>query len=221
MKIIVIGCGRVGTGLVHDLVARRRQVVVVDTEPGAFDRLRSSATAERITGSGMDRRILERAGIDHADGLAAVTGSDEVNAVVARLASRTFRVPRVVARLYDSRAAELYQRLGIRTISPVSWGIHRLGELLTFSEVAPVAALGTGGVEVVEARVPAALAGRPVSELDVPGEMSVVALTRRTTTTLVDPGTLLAAGDLVHLVLVPQSAERLEGLLGRSSEVSP
>ncbi|HEX2849803.1 MAG TPA: TrkA family potassium uptake protein [Acidimicrobiales bacterium] len=219
MKIIVIGCGRVGAGLARDLEARHRTVAVVDTDPGVFDRLGPTFRGARIGGSGMDRRVLERAGIEHADGLAAVTGADEVNAVVARLASRVFRVPRVVARLYDERAAELYQRLGIQAISPVAWGIHRLGDLLTFSEVSPVATLGGGAVEVVESRVPATLAGRLAAELQVPGEVDVIAVTRHGATTLATAGTEFEEGDVVHLAVNSASKERLEALLGRPEGV--
>jgi trk system potassium uptake protein TrkA len=217
--MIVIGCGRVGTGVVRDLVASQRHVAVVDVDAATFDRLGPGVAADRIVGSGMDRRVLLRAGIEHADGLAAVTGVDEVNATVARLASRVFRVPRVVARLYDERAAELYQRLGIRAISPVTWGIRRLCDLLTFSEVTPVAALGAGGVEIVEVAAGSLLAGKRASELEVPGEVSVVALTRHGTTTLAALGSALEEGDLVHLAVASGSRERLQALLGRPEGV--
>lgn len=219
MKVIVIGCGRVGAGLARDLAARRRDVTVVDLDPTVFDRLGQSFAVERIVGSGLDRRVLVQAGIEHADGLAAVTGADEVNAVVARLASKVFRVPRVVARLYDERAAEVYQRLGIRAISPVSWGIQRLGDLLTFAETTPVATLGAGGVEVVEARVPASLAGRPLSELYVPGELSVVAVTRHGSTSIASVATVLQEGDLVHIVVSSASRERLDELIGHQGGI--
>lgn len=219
MNIIVIGCGRVGAGLARDLAASHRRVVVVDIDGSAFERLGSATVADRIVGSGTDRRALVRAGIERADALAAVTGADEVNAVVARLASRVFRVPRVVARLYDERAAELYQRLGIQAISPVAWGIRRLGDLLTFSELTPVATLGTGGVEVVEARIPSLLAGKPVSELHVPGEVTVVAVTRHGATWLAAPATVLEEGDLLHIAVRGGAVQRLEALLGRPEGV--
>ena len=220
MKIIVVGCGRVGAGLAQDLSGRRRDVAVIDVDATAFERLGQASAIDRIEGSGMDRRVLVEAGIDRAAGLAAVPGADEVNAVVARLASRVFRVPRVVARLYDERAAEVYQRLGIRAISPVNWGIHRLGDLLTFSEVTPVATLGAGGVEVVEAPVPASLTGRPLSELHVPGETWVIAVTRHGTTSLASPATVVQEGDLVHIAVSSASRGRLDALLDRPEGVT-
>ena len=93
----------------------------------------------RLQGSALDRQILVRAGIERADAVAVVTGQDEINAVVARAAKVIFRVPVVVARLHDPRNAEIHQRLGIRTLAPVAWGIRRIADLLTASLVEPVA----------------------------------------------------------------------------------
>src|SRR5690606_18128502 len=125
MRFIVIGCGRTGAGLARRLEADGHDVTVVDTDAGAFDRLGPTFPGTTVHGVGFDRDVLARAGIDSADGLAAVTGNDEVNAVVARLASRMFHVPKVVARLHDPREAEIYRRLGVQVVAPVDWSIHR------------------------------------------------------------------------------------------------
>ena len=109
--------------------------------------------------------MLLRAGIEAADGIAAVTGDDEVNAVVARIAGRIFRVPKVVARLYDPGKAHIYRRLGVQVVAPVDWGIHRAADLLTFSDVGAITSLGTGQVDLVEIDLPPLLDGRPISEL--------------------------------------------------------
>lgn len=215
MTIVVVGCGRVGAGLARDLQVRGRAVAVVDTDPAAFARLGDHFRGTKVVGSGVDRTALDAAGVSRADALAAVTGDDDVNAVVARAARTELRVPRVVARLYDPAKAAAYDRLGIRTISPVAWGIQRMGDLLTATDVTPVVTLGTGGVDVVECRAPSLLAGRPLSELSVPGEIQPISLTRGGTTILADPGTHLESGDLVQLAVTATSAARLEALLGR------
>ena len=108
MRFIVIGCGRTGSGLARAVQTAGHHVAVVDTDRAAFDRLGPSFAGTRVHGVGFDRAVLEQAGIDAADGLAAVTGNDEVNAVVARLASRSFHIPKVVARLHDPLKAEIY-----------------------------------------------------------------------------------------------------------------
>ena len=216
MRTIVVGCGRVGAGLARQLDLHGVEVAVIEVDQAAFARLGPGFTGRTVTGTAMERRVLVAAGIEHADGLAAVTGVDEVNAVVARLASRHFHVPRVVARLYDPRTAEVYRRLGILTISPVAWGIQRLGDLLAGTDTVSQASLGTGEVELVTAPVPTLLTDRRAGELEVPGEIQVVALTRGGATLLADATTVLAVGDLAHLAVARGSMRRLDTLLGRT-----
>ncbi len=214
MKIIIIGCGRLGAGLAQTLSQRDFGVTVVDRDPAAFERLGATFRGETLAGNGLDRDVLLKAGIERADGLAAVTASDEVNVVAARLARQLFRVPRVVARLYEPRKAEVYRRLGLMTISHVTWGISRIVELLCYSKLETIKSLGSGEVDIVEAEVPRLLVGRTVNELSVLGEIHVVAITRRGKTFLPMLGTEFHEGDMVHLALMASSSERLKLILG-------
>ena len=214
MKVIVIGCGRLGAGLAGELCRRGIQVTVVDRDRAAFERLPTWFRGETVAGVGFDREVLLRAGIEDADALAAVTSSDEVNVVTARLAHLLFRVPRVVARLFDPGKAEAYRRLGLPTISHVTWGVSRIMEILCYSPVQTVKSLGSGDVEVVEVELPPLLAGRTVQELTLLGEIHVVAITRRGRTLLPTAGTEFQQGDLVHLAILTTSAERLKLMLG-------
>jgi trk system potassium uptake protein TrkA len=214
MRILLLGCGRVGSGLAYRLEIDNHEVTIVDSDPAAIERLGKGFRGTALVGDALDRNVLERAGISTADALAAVTGNDEANAVAARIAVRHFRVPKVVARMYEPRQAELYRRLGVLTISPVDWGVTRLAQLLTSSELARVGDVGGGHVHLLEARIPPALAGRVVGELEVPGEMKVVAVTRSETTHLADRGSILESGDLVTVAVVPGAELRFEQLLG-------
>jgi trk system potassium uptake protein TrkA len=214
MRIIVIGCGRMGASLALALVRRGNEVVVVDRDPAAFDRLGNTFRGKIVIGIGFDRGVLEEAGIERADGLAAVTDSDETNVVVARLARKVFRVPKVVARLYDPRKAEIYRRLGLQTISQVAWGVGRILEIMSSSRLETIMTIGNGEVEIVETEVPHLLIGRTVSELTVPGEIHVTAITRGGKAFLPSLGTEFQGGDLIHLTLLFASAERLNALLG-------
>ncbi len=214
MRLIIIGCGRMGSGLALALSRRRHTVTVVDNNPAAFERLDPLFKGRTVLGMGFDRDVLLEAGIDQADGLAAVTVSDEVNVVAARLARQVFRVPRVVARLYDPRKAEIYRRLGLQTISTTTWGIHRMAELLGYSQLDSICSLGSGEVDVVEAEVPALLVGRTVQELTLPTEVHVAAISRGGKTFLPTHGAVLQEGDLIHLVMLASSADRVKGLLG-------
>ena len=214
MHSIIIGCGRVGAGLAQRLCQHRQSVTVVDQETTAFERLGPGFTGQTLVGTGLDRAVLLQAGIEHADGLAAVTGSDDTNVVLARLARQVFQVPRVVARLHDPRHAEVYHQLGIQTITPLTWGIQRLSELLCYTSLTTTLSLGSGEVDLVEVELPYLLAGRTVNELTLLGEIHVATISREGRTFLPTLGTVFQEGDLVHLVVQGSSAARLAALLG-------
>jgi trk system potassium uptake protein TrkA len=114
MKVIIIGCGRVGEQLARLLVEGDHQVAIIDYDSNALARLGPNFKGQRITGVGFDRDILIKAGIEQADAFAAASSSDNVNIIAARIAHNIFHVPRVVARLFDPKRAEIYRRLGMR-----------------------------------------------------------------------------------------------------------
>lgn len=216
MNVLVLGCGRVGEGVARELGARAAQATVVDRDPSALERLGAGFSGRKELGSILHRDVLTRAGIADTDAVAVVTGSDEVNAVVALTARSQFRVPTVVARLNDPRVADIHLRLGIRTLSPATWGIQRIADLVTASSVHPTVALGTGGVEVVEVRVPALLDGSSAGELSVLGEIDVIAVTRHGRTSIATSATPLKEGDLAHVAVATASIGRLERLLAHA-----
>ena len=121
MHIVIMGCGRVGSTLAHILEDRGHTVAVIDRDPEAFRRLRPAFKGDRVTGVGFDRDVLARAGIERADGFAAVSSGDNSNIIAARVARETFAVQAVAARIYDPRRAEVYERLGIPTVATVRW----------------------------------------------------------------------------------------------------
>jgi trk system potassium uptake protein TrkA len=216
MRLIVVGCGRMGVGLARVLSQRGHSITVMDRERTAMERLAPWFRGETVAGSAFHREATLRAGIERADGLAAVTDSDEANVVVARLARLVFRVPRVVARLVDPRKAEIYHRLGVQTVAPISWAMHRLADLLAYSELDALLSLGGGEVELLAVDVPALLVGRKVSTLTAPGEVRVVALTRRGRAFIPSPETVFQKDDSAHLAVLTTSIERLRSLLGTS-----
>ncbi|HSL27128.1 MAG TPA: TrkA family potassium uptake protein [Acidimicrobiia bacterium] len=213
MKIVVVGCGRVGAGVARALAGSGHSVTALDRDPAAFARLGPGFGGRTVLGVGFDREALQAADVQSADAIAVVTGSDEANVVISRLATTKFRVPRVVARMYDPRQASLYRRLGVMTISPVSWGISRVVELLTLADLAVTATLGAGQVDIVEGVVAERLGGSPVSELEIPGETRVIAVTRGGRTRILEVRSLLEAGDVVHIAVAEGAAGRMQTLL--------
>ena len=214
MRIIIIGCGRVGAGLARMLSLRNHQVTVIDNDPTTFEALGKNFKGRTVTGIGFDKDVLQEAGIERCDALAAVTTSDEANAVTARMAKKFYKVPRVAARMYDPRKAEIYQRFGLQAISPTTLGISRLAEILTFSQMNTVGSIGSGGVDLVEVEATPMMVGRSVNQINAPGEFTIIAVSRSGKTILPVAGTLIENGDLLHLAVVNTAADRLKKILG-------
>jgi trk system potassium uptake protein TrkA len=135
MKIIVMGCGRVGSQVSMVLSTHGHDVTVIDHDNNAENRLNQNFKGRLLKGLGFDRSVLIQAGIEKSDAFAAVSASDNANIVAARIARNIFKVPRVIARLYDPRRAEIYQRLGLMTISTTTWGAVRIFELITHTDL--------------------------------------------------------------------------------------
>ena len=213
MKFVIVGCGRAGSRLAQTLSTNGHRITVVDNDEEALARLAALTAVTPVLGIGFDRDVLLKAGIQQADGLAAATGVDEVNVVVARMAKQIFRVPRVVARVFDPRKADIYRRLGLFTVSPLAWGVDRMAEALVRSELTLLLSLGSGDVNVVEFDVTPLLAGRTAHALTVPGEIHVTAVHRGGRTFLPGPETQFQDGDRVYLTVTARSSSRLEALL--------
>lgn len=214
MRIIIVGCGRIGSGLAQALDKAGHEVYVIDNNPAAFGKLNPAFTGKTIEGVGFDRDVLLKARIDRADAVAAVTSSDESNAVIAQLARDAYRVPKVVARMYDRQKAEIYRRLGVLTLSSTAWGIRRAMDLINYSPLNTVLSLGSGDVDLVEIEVPALLIGRQARELMLAGEAIVAAIVRGNKTYIPTMGTTFEKGDLIYLTVATGSTGRLKRLLG-------
>jgi trk system potassium uptake protein TrkA len=214
MKIMIIGCGRMGAGLALYLSQSGHIVTVSDNDPSAFERLGPAFTGKTFLGDALNRDILVQAGIEGADALAALTPNDSINLVVARLARDVFQVPKVIARMHDPRKAEIYRRLGVQTISTVTLGMQRLAELLTFSRLDIVHSLGNGDVGIVESEIPLLLVGRIVNDLTVSGEIRIIAISRGGRTIIPTLGAVFEKGDMAHIAVSITSVDRLKNLLG-------
>ena len=121
MNVIVVGMGRMGVNLARKLDRQGYSVCAIDQDPERLESLGESFGGSTVEGVGFDRAVLEAAGIDRASAVIACTSSDETNIVVARISRQTYRVPRVIARLYEISNAETYRRLGIQSISTTDW----------------------------------------------------------------------------------------------------
>ncbi len=214
MKVIIIGCGRVGEQLARLLVDEGHQVSVIDYDARALERLGPNFKGQKIVGVGFDRDVLVKAGIEQADAFAAASSSDNVNIVAARIAHNIFRVPRVVARLFDPQRAEIYRRLGMLTISSTTWGAERLREVLTCAELDPIISFGSGEVSLVNVDLPSHLVGRMVKDLTVPSEINIVAITRQGAAFIPTLGSQFKEGDILQVAILASALERFNTLFG-------
>jgi trk system potassium uptake protein len=210
MRVIVVGCGRVGSQLANTLSAEGHALVVIDRNATAFANLSREFVGRMLTGVGFDRAILQKADIEGADALAATTDSDNVNIVVAVTARETFRVPRVVARIYNPQAAEIYRREGIPTVTPTLWAANTMKTMLVTASLTAVATLGSGEVESVCLEVPKGVAGRTVADVSKPGEIVVGALVRKGQAMIPTAETVLEAEDRLHITAVVPALSQLQ-----------
>jgi trk system potassium uptake protein TrkA len=214
MKVIVMGCGRIGSQVSKLLDEQGHDVTVIDHDQNAEGRLPKTFKGRLVKGLGFDRSVLADAGIEQADAFVAASQSDNANIVAARTARNIFHVPRVVARLYDPRQAEIYERLGLTTISSTVWGAERIYQVLTHTDLDVWETFGRGEVSLVHLETPPQLVGRRVGQLNVTGELLVVSITRNNAAFIPDLGTEFREGDMIHLVVLTTSMERLEDMLG-------
>jgi trk system potassium uptake protein TrkA len=213
MRVIIVGCGRVGSELANALSAERHDVVVIDRNPLSFGRLSRDFGGRMLTGVGFDREILQKADIEGADALAATTDSDNVNIVVAVTAKETFEVPHVVARIYDPEAAEIYRREGIPTVTPTLMAANTMKTMISHPRLAKLATCGSGEVEFITIQVPKGLAGRTVQDLIIPGESLVSALVRRGQASIPTADTRLEAEDELHVAVAAKALPKFDKLL--------
>jgi trk system potassium uptake protein TrkA len=130
MKIVILGCGRVGSTLANKLDQAGHTVSVIDFSSDSFQRLSSDFGGETILGNGVDEEVLIRAGIKEADAFAAVTNGDNRNIMASQIAKEIFNVNKVVCRIYDPIREETYHELGLETISPTIIGAQMFFDAL-------------------------------------------------------------------------------------------
>lgn len=198
MNIIVIGCGRVGAELAYSLFRRGHQVTVVDYQSVAFNNLPQDFRGRTIHGEALNKQVLHRAGIEKSDGLAMVTSSDTVNAVVAHAAKVVYGISNIIVRNYDPRWRSLYEHFGLQVVSSSSWGAQRIEELLFEPMGHTVLSAGNGEVEVYEITIPSAVKGIELGELlqDI-NDCLAVSLTRAGKAIVPSAKNSVAEGDLL------------------------
>jgi len=215
VHIVIMGCGRVGSTIAHILEDQGHSVAVIDQDAEAFRRLRSGFKGSKITGVGFDRDVLVEAGIERADAFAAVSSGDNSNVISARVARESFNVEHVVARIYDPRRAEVYQRLGIPTVATVRWTADQMLRRLLPEGSEPLWRDPTGAVVLAEVACSAGWLGEKVRALEEAAGTRIAFIARLGEAMLPGPGTVLQEGDVLHVIARAGDIERISAVFCR------
>ncbi|MFX0593794.1 potassium channel family protein [Melissospora conviva] len=201
MHIVIMGCGRVGSTLAHNLEARGHSIAVIDHDAEAFRRLGPDFRGMTVTGEGFDQEVLRSAGIERADSFAAVSSGDNSNIISTRLARENFGVARVAARIFDPRRAEVFERLGIPTVATVRWTADRVMQLLVPEGDVEIFRDPTSTVSIIEVPVHHDWIGRPLRTLEEAAGARVAYLNRFGIGTLPTASTVVQEGDQVFMLV--------------------
>lgn len=220
MNFIIVGCGRVGAELSHRLFKNGYQVVVVDSNKDAFNRLHQDFRGRTVEGDVLSSDTLERAGIDKADGVAVVTNSDTMNAVMGHTIRVHFpHVKQVLVRNYDPAMREMLEAFGLQIVSSTAWGAERLQELLIDPSFRAVFSAGNGEVELYEMYISPQWDGMTVSSLLEKCNNTVcAALTRAGRAELPTADTKLKSGDVLTVSATLNGIQALRAKLQEGKE---
>ncbi|GBL20870.1 trk system potassium uptake protein Trk [Acidimicrobiaceae bacterium] len=212
VHVVIVGCGRVGSTLALELTASGHTVAVIDRKTEAFKRLGENFSGLTIAGIGFDRDVLQEAGIEKAQAVAAVTNGDNSNILIARVAREKFGIEKVVARIYDPKRAEIYERLGVATVATVKWTSERilrriLPDVSSIEWTDP-----SSNVVLIEREFPNNLVGKKVIEIELTSAR-VSAIRRLGTAVIPDEKTIVQQGDVGYFTVEINSVNKLDNLL--------
>jgi len=217
VHIVIMGCGRVGSLIAHILEDRGHSVAIIDQDPEAFRKLRSGFKGSKITGVGFDRDVLTEAGIERAEAFAAVSSGDNSNVIAARVARESFGVRRVVARIYDPRRAEVYQRLGIPTVATVAWTADQMLRRLLPEGAESLWRDPTGAVVLAEVAYSDEWLGQKVCDLENAAHTRIAFIARLGESLIPSPSLVLQEGDVVHVIAEASNLDQIAEVFAASN----
>jgi trk system potassium uptake protein TrkA len=209
MYIVIVGCGRVGSELAKLLSGEGHNVVVIDRAQSSFNRLGNTFNGLTLVGNGFSLGLLRQAGIEKADAFCAVTNGDNTNLISAQVARKIFNVPKVIARVYDPRRANIYTALGLDILSGTILIASMIRDKIVESRFSSYL-IESKDLGVLEIEAKDDLAGKTVSEINVPGEFMVVALHRVEGVVIPEPKTTIRKKDNLLAVVKVESLKKIK-----------
>jgi trk system potassium uptake protein len=220
MKVIVIGCGRLGADLSYRLFKRGHDVAVIDRHEPAFSLLPPDFQGRLYEGEALSQDVLERAGIKTCEALAVVTESDTLNLVVAHLARDQYRVKNVVARNFDPQSRPLFEAFNLQTVSGTGWAAQRMEELLYHTDLRTVFSAGNGEIEVYEVTISEDWNNQKLGKLMAGQACLAVSITRAGRAFLPTAETILETGDVLLVSATLDGIQSVRSRLGLQLEVN-
>ncbi|MCX5657060.1 MAG: TrkA family potassium uptake protein [Candidatus Omnitrophica bacterium] len=211
MYVIIVGCGRVGAELAKILQMEGHNVVIIDNKEESFKRLGGTFNGLTVVGNGFDLEVLKEAGIEKTDALCAVTNGDNTNIMTAQVAKRIFKISKVIARVYDPKRADVYRSLGIDTISGTVLFAAMIRDKLIESHFTGYL-IETGELGVLEIAASPNLVGKKVSDINLEGELLVVAVIKKKGTIIPSLNTALDKDDVLLALIKTSSLKKIKAL---------
>ena len=214
MKILIVGCGKLGAGLALELYKRGHTISIIDKDEDSFYRLGADFNGTLVVGNGYDQKVLEEAEIEYADAMVCATGNDEINAVAAKIGKDKYYVKYVIARLYNPRKAKVYEALGIKAISTTGFSINRAIELLSYNMMDSLALLGNdASSEIVRIRATPNIDGMLVKEIN-DEKFKLFSIVRGESSFLPKDDDLIETNDILYFIIKTEAKRKLKILLG-------
>jgi trk system potassium uptake protein TrkA len=218
MRIIVVGCGQVGSALAYQLYKQGHVVTVIDQNKSAFDHLPGDFQGQTIEGDAMTKNVLLRAQIEDADAVVVVTRSDSLNALVAYIAKTEYHVGNVVAANTDPRQRSIQESFGLPVVSSTSWGAHQFIELLSGTPLRAIHFDSDPNLIVYQLLVPESCQGFAFQEFLPEDKYKILSLMRSNQQLPVSSVQFLETGDMIYLMGDPADIESLRSQLGSQQE---
>lgn len=202
MQVIIIGCGKVGSSFAKLLHSEGHDVVIVDNDANNFKTLGPGFSGIMITGVPIDQDVLKRAGIETADALAAVTPDDNVNIMVCQVAKEIFKVPRVIARIYNPEREHVFHHFGLDTICPTNLTVNAMRSIITGENSVCECTIGKTAFEFEHRSIGASNAGKMLSDIVTGNEGFIFGCIKKGVFRFADNDLRTEAGDILVIAKV-------------------
>lgn len=209
MHVIIVGCGRVGAELAKILANEGHNVVVIDKSRDSFERLGNTFNGLTMVGNGFDLKLLKQVGIEKADAFCAVTNGDNTNLISAQVAKKIYKVPKVIARVYDPQRAHIYAALGLNIISGTTLFASMLRDKIIESRFSSYL-IETKELGVFEIEVKDGLVGKTPLDINIPQEFMVVAIRRLAGVVIPENNTIFRPRDVLMAITKVASLNKVK-----------